>query len=292
MNWRSGYIAVDWGTTNRRAYRVENGVTVDMFEDDLGLMSVPEGGFPQAASAVRERLSDLPMLLAGMVGSNRGWREVPYVTCPAGSADLAGSVLWLDRRTGIVPGVCQRGDAGPDVMRGEEVQILGAVAAGLIEDDALVCHPGTHAKWIEVKAGRIQSFRTMMTGEVFGLLCAHSILSDQLTGQALPGGSFASGVADALAGEPPLSALFRIRARHLLEGDDGDTVSRASGILIGSEVAWAKRTFADVPVALIGRPDLCELYAVAIRLTARQSFCVDGADAFIAGIDALTRMLP
>ena len=292
MDWRSCYIAVDWGTTNRRAYRVENGVKVDMFEDDLGLMSVPKDGFPQAARTVRERLGDLPMLLAGMVGSNRGWREVPYVTCPAGSADLARSILWLDPQTGIVPGVCERGDDGPDVMRGEEVQILGAVGAGLIQSDALVCHPGTHAKWIEVKAGKIQSFRTMMTGEVFGLLCSHGILADLLTGQASPGESFAIGVADALAGEPPLSALFRIRARHLLEGGEADPTSRASGILIGSEVAWGMHTFPHAPVALIGRPELCALYADAIRMAGRESFCVDGADAFVAGIDALTRMLP
>lgn len=292
MHWRDGYIAVDWGTTNRRAYRIENGVEVDSFEDDLGLMSVPQGGFPGAAEALRERLGDVPMLLAGMVGSNRGWREVPYVACPADTAALARSIVWLDPRTGIVPGVCQQGAGGPDVMRGEEVQVVGAHAAGLIGDDALVCHPGTHAKWIEVRGGRIQSFRTMMTGEVFGLLGAQSILSDQLVGTAAVGKAFAEGVGEVLAGEPPLSALFRIRARYLLEGGGGDGASRASGILIGSEVGWAVQEFAGAPIALIGRPELCDLYAEAIRLAGQDSVSIDGAQAFLAGIDGVTRMLP
>ena len=292
MNWREGYIAVDWGTTNRRAYRVHNGAAAASFEDDLGLMAVPPGGFPAAVADIRRRLGDGPMLLAGMVGSNKGWREAPYVACPSGAAELAAKILWVNECTGVVPGVCQRGSAGPDVMRGEEVQIVGAAAAGLIPRDALVCHPGTHAKWIEVKGGRIHSFRTIMTGEVFGLLGEHSILADLVKGDASTGAAFAQGVNGSLAGEPPLSALFRIRARYLLDGEAEDAVSRASGILIGSEVAWAVRAFGETRFALIGRPELCELYAEAIRLAGRESFVVDGAQAFLAGIDDLTRMLP
>lgn len=292
MNWRAGYIAVDWGTTNRRAYRIENGAVPTQFEDELGLKAVPEGGFPAAAAHIREQLGDLPMLLAGMVGSSKGWREAPYVPCPARSAELAANIVWIDERTGIVPGVCQRGPAGADVMRGEEVQILGAVVAGLIPRDALVCHPGTHAKWIEVKHGDIHSFRTMMTGEVFGLLGQHSILADLLAGDASVGSAFEAGVAGSLEGEPPLSALFRIRSRYLLENDTEDAASRASGILIGSEVAWATLAFAHSPIALIGRPELCELYAAALRLAGRETFMVDGAEAFLAGIEELTRMLP
>ena len=292
MNWRKGYIAVDWGTTNRRAYRVANGAVADSFEDELGLMAVPADGFPAAVAQIRDRLGDLPMLLAGMVGSNKGWREVPYVTCPAGSAELAAAILWVDDSTGIVPGVCQRGLVGPDVMRGEEVQIFGAIAAGLVPGDALVCHPGTHAKWIDVTDGTIQSFRTMMTGEVFGLLRAHSILGDLLAEEAHAGPAFEQGVTGSLGGGPPLSALFRIRARYLLEDDADDAASRASGILIGSEVAWAVREWPRFRIALIGRADLCALYAEAIRLAGRDSVIVDGAQAFVAGIDELTRTLP
>lgn len=290
MHWNNGYIAVDWGTTNRRAYRVGADGPDGCFEDDQGVMSVPPGGFAQAVAEIRQRLGDLPMLLAGMVGSNRGWHEAPYVACPAGVREIAAKVRWIDERTGIVPGVCQRSPS-PDVMRGEEVQAIGAVASGSIPEDALICHPGTHAKWIAMKAGRIESFRTMMTGEVFALLSAHSILADQLREQATGGAEFEAGVRESLGGEPLLSALFRIRARRLLGDASKDAASRASGILIASEVAAALAEFGDRRVALIGKPELCQLYATAIGMAGGECCVIDGADAFLAGMASLTRGL-
>ena len=288
MHWKSGYIAVDWGTTNRRAYRVGADSAAACFEDDQGVMAVPPGGFAEAVAEIRERLGDLPMLLAGMIGSNRGWHEAPYVACAAGVREIADQVQWIDQRTGIVPGVCQR-QPNPDVMRGEEVQAVGAVAGGLIPEDALICHPGTHAKWIAMKSGRIESFRTMMTGEVFALLSKHSILADQMREPATGGAEFAAGVRESLGGEPFLSALFRIRARRLLGDASGDAASRASGILIGSEVASARAEFGDRQVALIGKPELCQLYATAIAMAGGECCVIDGADAFLAGMSSLTR---
>jgi 2-dehydro-3-deoxygalactonokinase len=290
MAWQEGYIAVDWGTTNRRAYRIEHGQCRDSFADEKGVLAVPSDGFAAAAGDIRERLGDLPMLLGGMVGSDRGWRQTPYVDCPAGVAELAEQILWIDERTGIVPGVCQHGPY-PDVMRGEEIQLAGAVAAGAASPDSLVCHPGTHAKWADMEAGRITRFSTMMTGEVFALLREHSILLADLKGEVTPGPEFEAGVAEGMAGEAPLSALFRIRARRLLEGASADGVSRASGILIGSEVAGALRSFPDKPVSVIGRPDLCELYANALRLAGRECTTVDGPDAFRNGVAALVAII-
>jgi 2-dehydro-3-deoxygalactonokinase len=293
MAWRDGYIAVDWGTTNRRAYSVgPAGRLTDSFEDEIGLLAVPRDGFEAAVGEIRERLGDRPMLLAGMVGSNRGWREAPYVPCPAGSKDLAGSILWIEPgRTGIVPGVSQSGAGGADVMRGEEVQVFGAVAAGLVAPDTLICHPGTHAKWIVMESGRISSFRTMMTGELFSLLKKHSILSDQLQGEVAPDEGFRAGVAEALAGREILSSLFAVRARHLLGESVGDPASYASGLLIGSDVRAGLGRHGSGPVALIGRPELCELYAAALAQAGRQTREVDGAEAFLAGIGALTEIL-
>ena len=123
MSFDGGYIAVDWGTTNRRAYAVDRGGRVtDSFEDDRGLMAVPRGGFDAAAAEIRARLGDRPMLLAGMVGSNRGWREAPYVPCPASAPSaLAAAILWIEPgRTGIVPGVepDRRGRRRRDARRG------------------------------------------------------------------------------------------------------------------------------------------------------------------------------
>lgn len=295
MSWRDGYIAVDWGTTNRRAYQIDAaGQCVDQFEDALGVTSVAPGGFDAAVAQVRARLGERPILLAGMVGSNRGWREAVYVPCPADGDALARAILWIEPgRTGIVPGVSQTGDAGADVMRGEEVQVLGAIAAGLIPADGLVCHPGTHAKWIATAAGRITGFRTMMTGEIFALLGRHSILADRLDGEVHTGAAFAAGVGEALAGGDLLSGLFRIRARHLLgeqEGEGGGA-SYASGLLIGCDVRAGLALGAEGAVALIGRPDLCELYAFALAQAGRETVAIDGAAAFLAGIQRLTETM-
>jgi 2-dehydro-3-deoxygalactonokinase len=295
MNWRNGYIAVDWGTTNRRAWRVEAGGQVSAsFEDDLGLLAVPAGGFPSAAAGIRQRLGDHPMMLAGMVGSNRGWHEAPYVPCPAGADALAKAIAWIEPgRTGIVPGVSQRGEAGADVMRGEEVQVLGATALGQTTPDGLVCHPGTHAKWIRLQAGRIAHFRTMMTGELFNLIKTHSILAPQLQGPVAPDESFLAGVTAAFAGEDVLSGLFRVRARYLLGEGVGEPASFASGLLIGSDVraALAGDAVAATEVILIGRPDLCALYEAALASRGASTRRVDGAHAFLAGIRLITEML-
>ena len=290
MVWQEGYIAVDWGTTNRRAYRIEHWQCRDSFADEMGVLAVPSDGFAAAAGDIRERLGDLPMLLGGMVGSDRGWRQSPYVECPAGLAELIERILWIDERTGIVPGVCQRGPS-PNVMRGEEIQLLGAVAAGAVSPDSLVCHPGTHAKWAEMQSGWITRFSTIMTGEVFALLRDHSILAADLEGDVSPGPEFDAGVAEGMAGEPPLSTLFHIRARRLLEGLSADAASRASGILIGSEVAAALRSFPEKPLSVIGRADLCELYARALQQAARKCSIVEGPVAFRSGMAALADLL-
>src|SRR4051794_32720651 len=156
MRWADGFIAADWGTTNRRAYRLDgSGKCVNEFEDDQGVLSVEKGGFPAAIAQIRKRLGDAPLLLAGMIGSNRGWQEAPYVPCPAGLDDLAKALVWVGDREAIVPGVSFIGDGRADVMRGEEVQLLGGIAAGLIDPDALVCHPGTHNKWAMLRNGGI-----------------------------------------------------------------------------------------------------------------------------------------
>lgn len=292
MSFRDGYIAVDWGTTNRRAYLVaSDGRVADSFEDERGLMAVPKGGFDAAAAEIRSRLGDLPMLLAGMVGSNRGWREAPYVPCPAGADGLVANILWIEPgRTGIVPGVCQ-GAPDQDVMRGEEVQVLGAVAAGQVPPDGLLCHPGTHAKWIRMEGGRIAAFNTMITGELFSLIRKHSILGEQLAGDVAADDDFRRGAAEGLAGKDLLSTLFGIRARHVLGVSDGSAASYASGLLIGSDVRAGLTLGGEGPVVLIGRPDLCVLYAEALKAAGRETVEVDGAAAFLAGIHLLTEML-
>lgn len=287
--WRDGYIAVDWGTTNRRAYRIDAaGTLVAEHEDDLGVTAIAPGGFAAATAELRTRLGDLPLLMAGMIGSNRGWREAAYVPCPADADALAKASLWIEPgRTCIIPGVCQRSPTA-DVMRGEEVQVIGAVAAGLMPPDAIVCHPGTHAKWIRMAGGAIVGFRTMMTGEMFALLTEHSILRDQLDDKVTPDAAFRAGVDAALAGASLLSALFGIRAGALLGQGSSNPTAYGSGLLIGSDVREGLALFGTNTVTLVGRPELTSLYAVAIAQAGVVATEIDGAEAFLAGIRQVT----
>src|SRR6478735_5347084 len=217
MRWADGYIAADWGTTNRRAYLIDSsGQCVDEFEDGKGVLSVEAAGFPEAVKEIRDRLGDLPLLLAGMVGSNRGWKEAPYVPCPAGIDDLVEHLAWVGEREAIVPGVSYIGDGRADVMRGEEVQLLGAVANGSVDPMGLVCHPGTHNKWATLRKGEISEFRTVMTGELFSLLKEHSILADLLQGPVEPNDVFKGAAHHAIFNESLPAELFSIRASVLL----------------------------------------------------------------------------
>ncbi len=248
-------------------------------------------GFARAVAEIRDRLDDRPMLLAGMVGSNRGWHEAPYVDCPAVVDGLARAVLWIEPdRTGIVPGVCQRGSHA-DVMRGEEMQAIGAASAGLVAADALLCHPGTHSKWVSLRDGAIQSFRTLMTGELFSLLKGHSILADRLQGDVVDDASFRASVRSALAGANPISGLFGIRAKALLGENTLDAASSVSGALIGAELRIALSAHPAGPVAVVGGAGLCALYASALAEAGRPAHVVDGAQAFLAGIAALVEQL-
>lgn len=294
-DWRAGFVAVDWGTTNRRAYRVDpGGGSAEILEDECGILAVPPDGFPAAVAQIRTRAEGLPLLLAGMIGSNRGWIEAPYVPAPAGIEALARAIRWVAEDIGIVPGVAWRDGRAADVMRGEEVQILGARAAGLIDGDSLVCHPGTHAKWISVEDGAIGPFRTVMTGELFNLLRKHSILSALLEPDATDGPDFRAGVAHVLNHDDLTAELFSIRARHLLAGTGPDeSAAYASGLLIGADVrtGLALGYRAGPPVALIGRPDLTALYAAALDCAGTEAFQIDGEAAFLAGARALAELL-
>jgi 2-dehydro-3-deoxygalactonokinase len=294
MRWAEGFIAVDWGTSNRRAWRLDGGggVAAEM-EDDQGILAVPKGGFPAAVADIRERLGDLPMLMAGMVGSNRGWVEAPYVPCPAGLPDLAGRLCWMEgERAAIVPGVAFAEGAAADVMRGEEVQVLGAYAEGWIGGDSTLCHPGTHNKWVRLADGRIAAFRTVMTGELFNLLKEHSILSDLLAGPAEPGSAFEAGVRHGLERDDLTAELFSVRARALLGKSPRDEAGAyVSGLLIGADLKVGLRLANDGEIVAMGRPDLTRLFMTALAVAGRPARAVDGEAAFLAGARHLAELL-
>jgi 2-dehydro-3-deoxygalactonokinase len=293
MRWADGFIAVDWGTTNRRAYAIDSsGTCVDEFEDGKGALSVPKGEFPAAVAEIRERLGDRPLLLAGMAGSNRGWFDAPYLPCPVGIDDLVKNLVWADERSAIVPGVSYIGQGRADVMRGEEVQLLGGVAAGLVNPEGFVCHPGTHNKWALLRHGTIHIFGTVMTGELFNLLKEHSILADLLQAPVEPNDAFKRGVQRAMEREMLPADLFAVRAAVLLDqAKREDASSYASGLLIGADVRIGLTWPASTRIGVIGRPELTRLYAAAIREAGREAIEVDGERCFLAGIQEIAKRI-
>lgn len=289
---QTGMIAVDWGTTNRRIYHLApDGACEAERSDGMGVLSVPPGGFEAEIAAMRAEFGAGPMLLAGMVGSDRGWREVPYVPCPVDLATLRQALCWVNGGDiAIVPGVSFIEEEGRgDVMRGEDVQILGAVAAGLCPPDALVCHPGTHAKWVRLKSGAMTGFRTVMTGELFALLRGGGILAPQLQGEAKPDADFTRGVEAALRNTALSADLFSARAGALLGLRERDEASYVSGLLIGADIAigLAFGRGSDDDVVLIGEEALTTLYAAALDIAGRRTKTIDGEVAFLAGARAL-----
>ncbi|WP_375427390.1 2-dehydro-3-deoxygalactonokinase [uncultured Sphingomonas sp.] len=289
---RSGrFISVDWGTSNRREYLIEDGAVLATTRDDRGILEMAGAGYEEAIAGIRAMHGDLPVLIAGMAGSNRGWREAQYVDAPARAEDVAARLLWVEPgRTAIVPGVAWRDPAAPSVMRGEEVQLLGAVAAGLTPPTALLAQPGTHNKWVEMGDGAIGRFSTAITGELFALLRGGSILSAQLGGEVEGGAAFREGLRDART-KPLTSALFGARAAGLLGyRADADTADYVSGLLIGADVGGAGVEGREAFV--LSDATLGALYLAAIEELGGRAHLVDTAQAFVAGmtlIRSLTR---
>ena len=233
---------------------------------------------------------------AVLAGAAQAWAQAQHAlverlgpAAPAGLADLAAALLHLDDRTAIVPGVSTRRPA--DVMRGEEVQLLGAVAAGLAPPDALLAQPGTHCKWARMTGGRITGFTTAMTGELFASLRHHGLLAPQLTGDVVNGPAFQAGVAEGRKRDLAAS-LFNIRAANLLnERADGDAASYASGLLIGSDVAARLVDADDVPIHIRAQPGRGGRTPRAGAAPPPPATILDSHAAFVAGIIAIGRQL-
>lgn len=280
----TAFLAVDWGTTNRRVYLLNDGQLIASEQDDKGVRALSSKDYPAEIASIRRRFGDLPMILAGMVGSTIGWVSVPYAEMPADLPSLAAHIHRIDERTVIVTGVCQR--SPDDVMRGEEVQLLGAVSQGAVPGDALLCQPGTHCKWVRMRGGAITSFSTAMTGELFSLLKQHSILAPQLRDSAMDDEGFRAGVVRGAAGKLQ-SALFEIRAKAMLTGAV-DQSSYASGLLIGEDIA--DRVSAE-PIYILADETLGNLYRTAIETLGGRAFVIDSHVSFISGITKIKEMI-
>ncbi len=300
-------IVVDWGTSSFRAFRLNaDGSVRDRRAAPLGIMAIGDGDF---AAALQDQIApwlaegEDRVLLSGMIGSRQGWREAPYLACPAGAADLAAALIDLDfpgAQVKLVPGLSARRTplSVPEVMRGEETQLVGLLATGGEGDPAtastapqalLVCLPGTHSKWARLADRRIAGFTTHMTGEVFAVLRDHSILG-RLMPKGLTGASDASadapgfelGLARSADAGGLLHHLFGVRTLGLF-GDLPATEAAAylSGLLIGHELRAAMPASAEV--RLVGAAPLCALYARAIAVLGGRAVLA-GSDTAAAGL--------
>src|SRR4051812_48961204 len=264
-------IGVDWGTTSFRAFRLtQDGALRDRRSALKGLVNVPDNRF---ADTLREEIGpwlasgESHVLLSGMIGSRQGWKEVPYLPCPAGASEVAAALVGIEfdwAQVKLVPGLSATDEAGiAEVMRGEETQVLGVL--GAMGGDGLACLPGTHSKWVRVEHSHITGFTTHMTGETFGALRGHTILGRTMREGPSNGAPFDAGVRR--AGDPGglLHHIFGARAL-VLAGRLAETDAAAylSGILVGHEVRAALAARQGMVVHVIGSPELTALYARAI----------------------------
>lgn len=290
----------DWGTSRLRLY-LRQGKSVLDRRDGPGIGSLsasPEQTFLDLVGDWREAGPET-ILLCGMVGSRNGWVEAPYAPCPADAAAISERLVKVQAQgltVSIVPGLsCTNPLGGPDVMRGEETQILGALALNpeLKTGRHLLAMPGTHTKWVVVKDGAIASFLTAPVGETFAVLREHSILAKAAAGDApaTPEGFDLglSRITDKGAALLP-HLLFETRSRQLIDGlPKADAMGFLSGLLIGADAAGAAGWFGQLgKVALIGAPALNALYAKAIKAAGGDSFEIDGDAAVLAGLSSLS----
>ncbi len=262
-------IGVDWGTTRFRAFRIAaDGAIVARHEAASGIMSVAPGAFPtvlRAAIAPWLAEGEKNVLMSGMVGSRQGWIEAPYLPCPAGPKGIAAALVpvpFEGARVFLVPGLSDTDETGvPEVMRGEETQIVGALAD--LPGEAVVCLPGSHAKWARVSGGKIVCYRTYLSGEAFAAIRGGTILGRMMRDAPPSPAAFARGVRRSGEAGHLLHHLFGVRALGLAGrlGDD-ESASYLSGLLIGHEIRAA--IGGAKIVHLIGETRLAGMYADAI----------------------------
>ena len=268
------FVAVDWGTSSFRGWLMSaGGEVLAESRGSEGMLHCSGTGF---APVLRDHLARLgapegiPVLICGMAGARQGWVEAPYLKTPTRLDALHEGAIRIDTAGDIriLPGLAQARADRPDVMRGEETQLLGVTEPDFT---GLVCIPGTHSKWVTIEAGAVIEFSTYMTGELFSVISQHSILAHALDAghpQSAESQPFRDGVAMAEAAPAGLTAsLFRLRAAQLLGFEQrSDGAARLSGLLIGAEIVDAvQRHGAHRALRLIGAGGLGKLYEVALR---------------------------
>jgi len=277
-------IGIDWGTSSFRAYLMKaQGELLDTLVAPEGIMQVPDRDFAGVFYRLLEpwiNSYSVPVVASGMITSRNGWLETPYLNVPSGTEQLADAITPIKVQEPahgnsvlhLITGLKTHNNNVPDVLRGEETQIVGAMQAG-IQDGTFVM-PGTHSKWVNVQGGLIKEFATYMSGEVYSALCGHTILGTLMSDGAFNEEGFRQGVAVGLDADAKLlHTLFSVRTLPLFGKIAEDAVADyLSGMLIGAELHGALLNRAtDNPIIIVGQGDLAERYAIAIKVLGLKS---------------------
>ncbi len=297
MTGQVEWVAVDWGTSNLRAWGIDSAGEVAFSRssaDGMGRLSREQ--YPAVLTALLSGVADDvgEVLICGMAGARQGWMEAPYLDAPAELGNLSAGAVSPDMPGSIdpriLPGVCLRDVGAEDVMRGEETQLLG-LSALMPGFSGLAVMPGTHSKWALLDGTKLTRFSSAMTGEVFELLRVHSVLRHSLGGD-LEGEDrevgFAAGLDQGLDHPERLTAtLFKVRAGSLLSGRRAPWCAGfLSGLLIGAEIGGQRDWIGAAEIPLIGSVALCGLYQIAFNRLGARTRVVDATDATLAGLKA------
>lgn len=287
------WIAVDWGTSNLRAWAFgPDNTLIALHGSNNGMGSLTPDAFePALIDLIAPHLGETPtpVICCGMVGARQGWQEATYVNVPCAPPGVgeATKVIAKDPRIApvILPGMQQAAPA--DVMRGEETQIAGFIAEHP-DFDGVLCLPGTHTKWARISAGEVVSFSTFMTGEMFALLSGQSVLRHSVQTHDWDEAGFIDAVNDTISRPQSLgSRLFGLRAETLVNNMPAATAkSRLSGMLIGLELAGARPYWLGQKIALVGDPKLSGLYKTALDQQGVPAELADGDAMTLAGLKA------
>ncbi|HGY4721960.1 TPA: 2-dehydro-3-deoxygalactonokinase [Citrobacter amalonaticus] len=282
------YIAIDWGSTNLRAWLYQGDKCLESRQSEAGVTRL-NGKSPEAVLAEvtqNWRDSATPVVMAGMVGSNVGWKIAPYLPVPASFAAIGEQLTPVGDNVWIIPGLCVSRDDNHNVMRGEETQLLGART---LSPSSVYVMPGTHCKWVQADAEQIHDFRTVMTGELHHLLLQHSLVGAGLPEQQTSSDAFAAGLARGIDSPAVLPQLFEVRASHVLGNLPREQVSEfLSGLLIGAEVASMRDFIAhEQTITIVAGASLTSRYQLAFHVMGRDVSAVPGDTAFQAGIRSI-----
>ena len=288
------FVVIDWGSSNIRAFLYIDGQQKDIKKSVSGITVVQGKKCEEVFNSLTEewfkKYGRLPVLMAGMVGSINGWCNAEYLRCPIGLNEIENYLTEVENRSGydirIIPGLCVNKSDNYNVMRGEETQLLGAMKH---HKSKIYLMPGTHCKWVFTENDKIETFRTVMTGELLNVLMKYSLIGLGGDEQTSSEESFMQGLQAGYLKDNILPQLFEVRAAKILGKIKKNHVKDyLSGLLIGSEIAAVKRLYKfsaeDGPFGIIANPDLADRYAKGLKFAGISSFSMNGDEAFLEGI--------